>query len=78
MILCWNVGQESFIYNYFNLYCFMKILEGVVYEEFYKKLDMMLCQCLCGCKMEKIDDRDYVIDNVVLIIGIFFMNFKML
>lgn len=67
MILCWNVGQESPIHNHPNSHCFMKTLEGVVHEELYKKPDMTSCQCSCGCKMEKIDDRDYTIDNVALI-----------
>ncbi|XP_062620637.1 cysteine dioxygenase-like [Saccostrea cucullata] len=64
MILCWNTGQESPIHNHPNSHCFMKTLKGEVFEELYKNPDMTPCESCCGCKMEKIDDRVYKLNDV--------------
>lgn len=73
MILCWNVGQESPIHNHPDSHCFMKTLEGVVHEELYEKPDVTSCQHSCGCKMKKIGDRDYAVNDVALITGNIFV-----
>ncbi|XP_061167278.1 cysteine dioxygenase type 1-like [Saccostrea echinata] len=60
MILCWNTNQESPIHNHPNSHCFMKTLKGEVFEELYKNPDVTSC----GCKMEKIADRVYKLNDV--------------
>ncbi|XP_061190959.1 cysteine dioxygenase type 1-like [Saccostrea echinata] len=64
MILCWNTGQESPIHNHPNSHCFMKTLKGEVFEQLYRNPDMTSCDSCCGCKMEKIEDRVYKLNDV--------------
>ncbi|XP_062603017.1 cysteine dioxygenase type 1-like [Saccostrea cucullata] len=67
LILCWNSGQKSQIHNHPNSHCFMKTLKGEVFEELYKNPDMTSCERSCGCKMEKIKDSVYSLNDVALI-----------
>jgi cysteine dioxygenase len=70
MILCWNTGQESPIHDHPNSHCFMKTLQGEVHEELYKKPELTSsCQECSGCKMEKIEDRTYKLNDVAHITG---------